>query len=413
MSIILELDDVTKLYPRGVEEVRAIDGLSLAIEHGELLTVVGRSGAGKTTLLNLVGCVDRPTSGTITLSGMEVAKLNERALSTIRSTTMGFVFQQFFLIPTLSALENVMLPGRFCARRSRELGAKAGELLARVGLADRAEHLPSELSGGEMQRVAIARALVNEPEILLADEPTGNLDSRNAEEISAIFRELNDRGLTIVVVTHNPTLAELSTRTVHLEDGKIVDVTELRSVPTPDREVVRLAEPVAVPEYMPASREKREWGSPAVAASVFAGGTAMLASAFMPLMGTTTGYSLVGLNRFTINLYRGNALVRIYAGRHALLFTGLWPILLGLLLMASGVVFLFRQRLAGLAVAGIGSVGAAIAFANLVMIYTQFNSQLQQGPTNTNAGLGLWVFLGVSVAGLALGAGLLMKYRRA
>ena len=236
MNSIIEVEEAVKKYRRGVEEVRAVDGVDLRISPGDYLAIVGRSGSGKTTLLNLIGCLDRPTSGRVTVHGMETGELSEKALATIRSTTIGFVFQHFFLIPTLTALENVMVPGRFCARHNGDLESRARQLLERVGLAERADHLPSELSGGEMQRVALARALVNDPAILLADEPTGNLDSRSADDIAAIFRELNEDGLTIVVVTHGDELTADSTRIVHLLDGRVVEEERLRPAVVPARD---------------------------------------------------------------------------------------------------------------------------------------------------------------------------------
>jgi putative ABC transport system ATP-binding protein len=211
---------VVKLYERGTETVHAIDGISLSLEKGEFLSVVGPSGSGKTTLLNLIGCVDKPTSGSIKLEGVEVGNLKDKKLTRIRATDIGFVFQQFFLLPTLTASENIELPSLFVRRTNRNNNAK--ELLNLVGLANRQNHLPSQLSGGEMQRVAIARALINDPKILLADEPTGNLDSQNAQIIMDIFKKLNQKGLTIIVVTHNIELAQKTTRLILLKDGKVI-----------------------------------------------------------------------------------------------------------------------------------------------------------------------------------------------
>lgn len=183
------------------------------------MSIVGPSGSGKTTLLNLIGCMDRPTSGSIQLDGNDVTKLKDKELTKIRSESIGFVFQQFFLLPTLTALENVEVPTLFCPRNRHN--GKAKELLDLVGLKDRANHLPSQLSGGEMQRVAIARALVNDPKVLLADEPTGNLDSKNAGSIGEILDRLNQRGMTIIMVTHNIELARLAKVIIHIKDGKI------------------------------------------------------------------------------------------------------------------------------------------------------------------------------------------------
>lgn len=220
MNKIIELDNVIKLYQRGTEKVHAVDNVSLSIEEGEFLSIVGSSGSGKTTLLNLIGCVDKPTSGSVKLQGKETGNLTDKELTQIRSAAVGFIFQQFFLLPTLTALENVELPAVF--HRKPGLDNKAKELLSSVGLKNRADHLPSQLSGGEMQRVAIARALINNPKILLADEPTGNLDSANAEIILGILKGLNRQGLTVIVVTHSVELAQMAERMIRVKDGKIL-----------------------------------------------------------------------------------------------------------------------------------------------------------------------------------------------
>ncbi len=232
MNKIIELDNVVKLYKRGSEKVHAIDGISLSIEKGESLSIIGPSGSGKTTLLNLIGCVDKPSSGSIKLAGIEIGNLKDKELTRIRATTVGFVFQQFFLLPTLTALENVELPTLFNRKTGRN--NKAGELLSLVGLKNREAHLPSQLSGGEMQRVAIARALINTPEVLLADEPTGNLDSKNAQIIMDILKKLNRQGLTIILVTHNTELARSAKRMIHLKDGRILTQI-MRQEFSPDR----------------------------------------------------------------------------------------------------------------------------------------------------------------------------------
>jgi putative ABC transport system ATP-binding protein len=216
---IIELKDVTKFYRRGEEEIHAADGLCLSVEKGDFLSIVGPSGSGKTTLLNIIGCVDNPTRGTVKINGEDVTRYSEQKLAKIRGDTIGFVFQQFFLIPTLTAEENVQIPGLF-AKNSKRV-ERARELLNLVGLGKRKNHRPAHLSGGEMQRVAIARALINYPQILLADEPTGNLDSKNAEAIFRTFAELNKNGLTVIVVTHNAELAKICRRIILLEDGKI------------------------------------------------------------------------------------------------------------------------------------------------------------------------------------------------
>lgn len=220
MSNVIELSDVRKTYRRGSETIAAVDGVSLSIACGEFVAVVGPSGSGKTTLLNLIGCVDKPDSGRVRVDDMETESLPESALTKIRGEKIGFIFQQFFLLPTLTVAENVELPAVFLGRRDE--AGRARELLEQVGLGARASHLPSQLSGGEMQRVAIARALMNSPKVLIADEPTGNLDSRNAEGLLNVFRELNRGGLTIVMVTHNAELAEAAGRIVAMKDGRVV-----------------------------------------------------------------------------------------------------------------------------------------------------------------------------------------------
>ncbi len=221
MSNIIELSEVRKIFRRGSETIAAVDGVSLSIARGEFVAVVGPSGSGKTTLLNLIGCVDKPDRGRVRVDGMETENLSERALTRIRGEKIGFIFQQFFLLPTLTVTENIELPAVFLRRRNGS-GRRVSELLERVGLGSRAGHLPSQLSGGEMQRVAIARALMNSPKVLVADEPTGNLDSRNAESVMEIFRNLNRDGLTIVMVTHNAELAQEAGRIVSMKDGRVV-----------------------------------------------------------------------------------------------------------------------------------------------------------------------------------------------
>jgi ABC-type lipoprotein export system ATPase subunit len=220
MNKMIELKNVSKMYQRGVEKVHAVEDISLSIDQGEFISFAGASGSGKTTLLNMMGCVDRPTSGSIKLDGVETGSLKDNELTKIRSSQIGFVFQQFFLLPTLTALENVELPVLF--GKKQNFKKKSEDLLALVGLKDRKNHLPSQLSGGEMQRVAIARALINSPNVLLADEPTGNLDSHNAQIILGLLKKLNQQGITIVVVTHNLELAKSAKRILSLKDGQIV-----------------------------------------------------------------------------------------------------------------------------------------------------------------------------------------------
>jgi putative ABC transport system ATP-binding protein len=217
--IAAEAIGLTKTYRRGAESVHALMHVSFTIPRGEFLAIVGPSGAGKTTLLHLLGCMDTPSSGSLVLDGQSAAGLSDGALTRLRREKVGFVFQHFGLLPTLTVLENVTLPTLFARRRSRD---RAAELLEQVGIAHRASHRPHELSGGEMQRAAIARALINSPALLLADEPTGNLDAANGEAILGLFRSLNRSGITIAVVTHNPTLAAAADRQLLLRDGRLV-----------------------------------------------------------------------------------------------------------------------------------------------------------------------------------------------
>ncbi|WP_448516443.1 ABC transporter ATP-binding protein [Pseudothermotoga sp.] len=222
MAEIIKVENVKKIYKMGDNEVRALDGVSLAVEEGEFLIVMGPSGSGKTTLLHLMGCLDKPTEGEIYIASTPVSKLNDSQLAKIRNKMVGFVFQQFNLLPRLTALENVELPMIYAGVPKAARRKKAKELLELVGLGDRLHHRPTQLSGGQMQRVAIARALANDPMVLLADEPTGNLDSKSGEEILKIFSELNERGQTIIIVTHDPEVAKHGDRIVRMRDGKIV-----------------------------------------------------------------------------------------------------------------------------------------------------------------------------------------------
>jgi putative ABC transport system ATP-binding protein len=217
---LISLENVSKLYRRGSEKVHALDGVSLEIAAGDLLAICGPSGSGKTTLLNIAGCMDHPSKGIIRICGEEVERGGERRLALIRQSLIGFVFQQFFLIPTLTVEENVELPLLFSHHKADQKRTIA--LLERVGLGHRRRHLPGQLSGGEMQRVAVARSLINEPRVILADEPTGNLDSKNAAAVVELFESLNRSGIAIVIVTHNPDLAARCKKVLHLEDGKVV-----------------------------------------------------------------------------------------------------------------------------------------------------------------------------------------------
>jgi putative ABC transport system ATP-binding protein len=220
---IVRLEDVHKTYHTGEVEVHAVRGVTLEIARGEFVAFMGSSGSGKSTLMNLLGCLDRPTKGHYFLDGSDVSALNRDQLADVRNRKLGFVFQNFNLLPRTSALENVELPLLYGENRltNSELRKKALQVLNAVGLAGREEHHPSQLSGGQQQRVAIARALINEPQILLADEPTGNLDSRTSIEIMDIFQTLNDRGITVVMVTHESDIATYANRNIVMRDGRV------------------------------------------------------------------------------------------------------------------------------------------------------------------------------------------------
>lgn len=228
MSNLIEARKLCKVYRRGREEIHALKNVDFCVKAGEFVSIIGPSGSGKTALLNMLGCLDTPSSGSLRLNGNEIAGLKERELVRLRQENIGFVFQQFYLMPTLTARENIELPLLFSRKGSNKDGKKKriDEVLQMVGLADRGDHLPGQLSGGEMQRVAIGRALINDPKIILADEPTGNLDSATSEMIFGLFSELNMRGLTLVVVTHNLDLARRAEKMYTLRDGRIVSCEE-------------------------------------------------------------------------------------------------------------------------------------------------------------------------------------------
>ncbi|EOA6573568.1 ABC transporter ATP-binding protein [Vibrio cholerae] len=219
---LVELQQICKHYTSGQNVVKALDGVDLTIRHGEFLAILGPSGSGKSTLMNVLGCLDKPTAGRYQLDGHPVDSLSTQQLAAIRNQKIGFVFQSFNLLEYASALDNVTLPLVYAGVKAKDRRRRATELLTRVGLADRLDHKPNQLSGGQKQRVAIARALINQPQILLADEPTGALDSKSGAEIEALFNELHREGRTIIVVTHDNELAKRTKRIVTIRDGQVV-----------------------------------------------------------------------------------------------------------------------------------------------------------------------------------------------
>ncbi len=218
---LVRLENVTRVYRMGDVEVRALAGVTLDLQLGEFTAIMGASGSGKSTMMNLLGCLDRPTSGRYLLEGKEISRLSNDDLAHIRNRTIGFVFQSFNLLSRTSALENVELPLLYANVPSAERHARAREALERVGLGGRLDHHPNQMSGGQQQRVAIARALVNRPPVLLADEPTGNLDSRTSEDVMALFQELGRSGITVILVTHEPDIAAYATRVITMRDGLV------------------------------------------------------------------------------------------------------------------------------------------------------------------------------------------------
>jgi putative ABC transport system ATP-binding protein len=233
MAPVIRLENVVKIYRMGEVEIPALRGISFVVEKGEYIAIMGPSGSGKSTLMNIIGCLDTPTSGIYQLNGQNVQEMDDAALAKVRNQEIGFVFQSFNLLPRLAALENVALPLVYAGISKKERVERALEMLRKVGLEDRAHHKPNELSGGQSQRVAIARALINTPSILLADEPTGNLDSATSKEIMEIFDTLHQQGHTIILVTHEPDIANHAERLIFLKDGLIEKDSKLEKTTTP------------------------------------------------------------------------------------------------------------------------------------------------------------------------------------
>ena len=237
MTHLIELKDVYKIYPMGDETVHALDGVSLSIDQGEFVAIVGSSGSGKSTAMNIIGCLDVPTSGSYHLGGVDVSTMDDDQQAEIRNKMLGFIFQQYNLIPKLSVLENVELPLLYAGVPAEERRDRAIRSLERVGLADKWKHLPSQLSGGQQQRVSIARALAGSPSVILADEPTGALDSRPGREVLSFLKQLNREGDTVVLITHDNSIAVRADRIIRLQDGRIIydgDAHDPRAVVQPD-----------------------------------------------------------------------------------------------------------------------------------------------------------------------------------
>jgi putative ABC transport system ATP-binding protein len=222
-QVLIRAEDVSKVYVMGEQTVRALDGVSLEIVDGDFVAIMGTSGSGKSTMMNLIGALDVPTTGTLSIDGRNISKMDVDELAEMRNRSIGFVFQQFNLLARTPALRQVMLPMLYAHPRPADPESRAKERLSQVGLGDRLDHHPRQLSGGQQQRVAIARALVNNPKILLADEPTGALDSKTSEEIMQLFTKLNEEGITVILVTHEPDIADYARRRITFRDGKIID----------------------------------------------------------------------------------------------------------------------------------------------------------------------------------------------
>ncbi len=225
---LLELRDVSKIYHLGGEEIRALDGVTLDIERGEFVSIIGPSGSGKSTLMHILGCLDSPSRGNIRLDGVEIGEASQRELARIRNRTIGFVFQSFNLLPKLNVVQNVELPMIYAGMGGRARRERALKALEQVELGHRLKNRPSQLSGGQQQRVAIARALVNDPKVILADEPTGNLDTHTGEVILALFRRLSEEGRTVILVTHNPEIAAVTPRKIEIRNGKVAESVDER-----------------------------------------------------------------------------------------------------------------------------------------------------------------------------------------
>ncbi|MFT3842603.1 MAG: ABC transporter ATP-binding protein [Myxococcaceae bacterium] len=246
MSAIIRLEGVTKVYRTGTVAVPALRGVNIVVERGEFVSVMGSSGSGKSTLMNIVGCLDRPTAGRYLLADQDVSTLDRNQLAEIRNKFLGFVFQSFNLLSRTSALENVELPLLYSGVTGKERKKRAEEALARVGLAERMDHTPNQLSGGQQQRVAIARAIVTRPPLIVADEPTGNLDSRTSVEVMQLFQELSKEGMTLLLVTHEPDIARYTSRVISMKDGLVKsDLTQTPEIadPSTEEQIVEEAAP--------------------------------------------------------------------------------------------------------------------------------------------------------------------------